>query len=196
MKNNNNLDSLPIVNKRNYILFTVGIFLTFLIFGFSDNIRGTAIPRIQAEFFLSELHLGLLLAINSVGYLIGCTLTTSISDKIGIKYSHILGLVLIAVAGVFIFFAPNFPLVMASFFAMSFGFGVVEISVGVLAAKIFTKNTGTMMNLAHFAFGAGSVIAPMISTTIMMARFGSQIASWRYVYLIALSFALIPTVLF
>jgi len=181
-------------HKRNFVLFTIAIFASFAIFGIADNIRGTVIPRIQAEFLLSELHLGLMLAINSSGYLIGCLITASIAKRIGIKYCHVLGLLLIAIAGVCIFFSQSFIMVVASLFLLNFAFGIMEIAVGVIAAKTFTENTGTMMNLAHFAFGAGAVFAPLISTSIMAAQFGDLVSSWRYVYLIALSFALIPMI--
>jgi len=180
--------------KRNYILFTIAIFASFAIFGLSEGIRGPAVPRIQAEFMLTELHLGLLLALSSAGYLVACTLTAKLAGKIGIRYCHVLGLILISLSGVSIFFAPSFIMVLVGFFLMNIGFGALDIATGVLSAKIFVKNTGTMMNLTHFAFGAGAVIAPIISTSIMTARFADQVSSWRYVYLIALSFALIPAI--
>jgi len=192
MENNNPHDGA--INKRNYILLTIAIFMSFAIFGLSEGIRGPAIPRIQAEFLLTELHLGLLLAIGSTGYLFACTLTAKLAKKIGIRQCHILGLVLISLSGVSIFFAPNFATVLIGFFLMHIGFGSLDITTGVLSAKIFTKNTGTMMNLTHFAFGAGAVFAPIISTSIMTAQFADSVASWRYVYLIALAFALVPVI--
>ncbi|MCL2365421.1 MAG: MFS transporter [Oscillospiraceae bacterium] len=180
--------------KRNYILFTIAIFASFAIFGIGETIRGTAMPRIQAEFSLTELHLGLLLAVSSTGYLFACTITPKLAGKIGIRYSHVLGLILIALSGVTIFFAPDFTMVLAGFFLLNVGFGLSDIATSVLAAKIFTKNTGTMMNLAHFSFGAGAIFSPIISTSIMTARFADQVPSWRYVYLIVLAFALIPAI--
>ena len=181
-------------SKRNFILFTIAIFASFAVFGLSDMIRGTVLPRIQADFSLTELHLGIMLAVSSSGYLLTCTLTAALARRIGIKSCHILGLALIVVSGAAIYLAPNFAAVLLGFFLLNLAFGMLEISVGVIAAKIFTKNTGTMMNLAHFAFGAGAVFAPIISTGIMAARFGDQVLSWRHVYLIALCFAIVPVI--
>jgi len=191
---NKNLSSGNGLSKRNFILFTVAIFFTYAIFGMVDTIRGTVLPRIQDEFLLTELHLGIILAVNSAGYLLACTFTASISAKTGIKAAHIVGLLVIAGSGVAIFFAPNFPLLLLAFFVMNFGFGMLEIAVGVIAAKIFTKNTGTMMSIAHFFYGGGSIVSPIIATSIMMARFADQITGWRFVYLIALNLALIPII--
>jgi fucose permease len=51
-----------------------------------------------------------------------------------------------------------------------------------------------MMNLAHFFYGAGAVCSPVVATNLMAASFGEQKLGWRYMYLIILSFALIPII--
>jgi len=181
-------------SRRNYILFTIAIFTSFAVVGVAEIVRGTALPRIQDEFSLTELHLGLLLAASSAGYLIACTFTAALSRKIGIKSCHIIGLSLIVAGGVCIFLSPTFTFLLFGFFILNLSFGTLEIANGVIAAKIFTKNTGTMMNLAHFAYGAGATFAPIISTSIVAVRFSDQISSWRFVYLIALSFAILPMI--
>jgi len=191
-KNGNQIDQPG--GRRNYILFTIAVFASFAIFGLADNIRGTAIPRIQAEFLLTELHLGLLLAASSVGYLVTCTFTAAIARRIGIKTCHIIGLLIIAASGACIYYAPSFATLVLAFFILNLGFGMLEISVGVIAATIFTKKTGTMMNLSHFFYGAGATFSPIISTSIMAARLGDQFFNWRYVYIIVLSFAFVPAI--
>ena len=182
------------VQKRNSLLFTVSIFGTFLIYGFYENLKGTALPRIQADFSITELQLGILLAINSLGYLIACSYTTALAKKISMKVCLIVSLFVVALSGVFICFSPSFAILALSFFVLHLGNGMLEISQGVIAARTFTKNTGAMMNLAHFFFGAGSTFSPIIATSLMAVRFGDTIFGWRYVYLIVLSWALIPAV--
>jgi hypothetical protein len=53
-------DSLPnsSSSRRNYILQLLTVFAGYLIFGFSDNIKGPAIPRIQSDLRLDEMQLG------------------------------------------------------------------------------------------------------------------------------------------
>jgi len=192
MKNNKLSNSSN--EKRNYILFTIAVFSSFAIIGVADILRGAVNTNIQIEFSLTEFQLGMLFAVNAAGYLLGCTVTGFISEKIGIKICHIFGMLLITLGGICIFFSPSFPILLISFFVLNFAFGALEIANGVIAAKIFTKNTGTMMNLAHFSFGAGAVFAPMVSTAIIAAQFGTEITAWRYVYLIATAFALLPII--
>ena len=181
--------------KRSSTLMTIAIFATFFIYGFNEAMKGPALPRIQADFGISEFQLGLLLATNSLGYLIACSYTASLSRKISVKACLIISLVIIAASGALICFSPSYIVLVLSFFVLNLGNGTLEVSQGVIAARTFTKNTGAMMNLAHFFFGAGSTISPIISTSLMAARFGYQILSWRYLYLIILSWALIPAIL-
>ncbi|MDF2891497.1 MAG: major facilitator superfamily 1 [Clostridia bacterium] len=178
----------------NFKILTATIFIGFLIFGFSENIKGPAIPKLQAEFALSELHIGLLLALNSLGYLLACSYTGWLVKKIGIKTTTILCFATMSFAGVLIYFAPNYILFSGSYFVMYLGNGMLEISLGIMAATIFTKNTGTMMNLSHFFYGLSSMIAPLLSTSLMGFSFADKMLGWRGMYLIVLSFSLIPII--
>jgi len=180
--------------RRNYILFTFAVFATFAILGVADNLRGTALPRIQDEFSLTELHLGLLLALNATGYVTACSFTAALARKIGMKTCFYVGLVVVAASGVCICYSPSYAILVVGFFILNLGFGILEISLGVIAATIFTKRTGTMMNLAHFFYGAGATLSPVISTGLIAMRFGDRVFGWRYAYLIILCFALIPVI--
>ena len=181
-----------VVSDNNIRILTATIFIGFLVFGFSENIKGPAIPKIQAEFSLSEFHIGLLLALNSLGYLLACSYTGWMTKKLGIKTTTIVSFMTMAFAGVLIYFAPNYMSFSGSYFVMYLGNGMLEISLGIMAATIFTKNTGTMMNLSHFFYGFSSMIAPLLSSRLMGLSFSNSVLGWRGMYLIVLSFSLIP----
>ena len=183
-------------SKRNYnyIILTIAIFAAYTIFGFSDSAKGVALPRIQAEFKITELQIGLLLTMNIIGYIIACSYTAALARKIGIKASMIAALSVIAGSGIFMSFSSSFVTLVSAFFILNLGFGMLEISLGVIAATTFTKNTGTMLNLSHFFYGAGAVISPIVSIRLMTAHVGEHVLGWRYMYPIILSSALIPAV--
>lgn len=180
------------ITEYNIKILTATIFIGFLVFGFSENIKGPAIPKIQAEFLLSEFHIGLLLALNSLGYLLACSFAGLLVRKMGIKATTVASFMTMAFAGVLIYFAPNYMSFSGSYFVMYLGNGMLEISLGMMAATIFTKNTGTMMNLSHFFYGLSSMIAPLLSTQLMGLSFSNSSLGWRGMYLIVLSFSLIP----
>lgn len=180
------------MTKKNYIVLLLVVFSGFLVFGFSENIKGPAIPRMQADFRLSELQIGLLLSINSLGYLLASMFTGWLSTKTGLKFVCLLAFGSMAVSGVFIYFSAGYTLFTLSYFLMYIGNGILEISLAILAARIFIRNTGTMMNLAHFFYGLSSMAAPFFASIMMgWHMFGAQL-DWRGMYFIMLSLAVLP----
>ena len=177
---------------RNLIFLSLAIFLGFTIFGLSENVKGPAIPPMQLDFDMSETVLGVILALNSFGYLIACVFTATLARRIGFKACLVICLAVMAVSGVAICFAPNIFALAVAFFILYLGNGMLEITLGVMAALIFTTNPGKMINLAHFFYGLGSVVGPVLSVNLMAVRLGETSFGWRYMYMIAMALALIP----
>jgi fucose permease len=178
----------------------ITIFLGYFIFGLSEMVKGPAIPRMQVDLEMDELKIGILLAVNALGYLIACSYTATLARKIGLKRTFMISLVLMVGFGVCIAFSPNYLILALSFFGMYLGNGMIEITLGVMAAVMFTKNTGTMLNLAHFFYGVGGAVGPIISAGLMATKVVAPLSGadgtlgWRYMYLIILSWALIPLI--
>ena len=182
------------MNRRNYILLLLVVFVGFLIFGFSENIKGPAIPRMLADFRLSELQIGLLLALNSLGYLLACGFTGAFAGRFGLKLAVQLAFGSMVVSGFLIYVSSTFTAFSASYFVMYIGNGMLEIALAILSARIFVKNTGMMMNLSHFFYGLSSMVAPLIATYLMgVTLFGVQL-DWRGMYVLMLSLAVIPMI--
>lgn len=130
--------------KRNtiYIMQLVTIFLGFVVFGISENIKGPAIPRIQLAFNLDEGQLGTLLSLNALGYLIACSFTAILVRKWGIKAVSIISFGSMVLSGVLIFLSHTYPLFASSYFLMYIGNGMLEIGLAILGARIFVKTRG------------------------------------------------------
>lgn len=175
-----------------YALQLVTIFLGFIVFGISENIKGPAIPRIQFDFNLNEAQLGSLLSLNALGYLIACSFTAVLVRKWGIKAASILSFSSMLISGVFIFISHTYSLFSASYFLMYIGNGMLEIALAILGARIFVKNTGAMMNLSHAFYGLSSMVAPLIATGVMSVQVFGLMLDWRGMYLVMLSLALLP----
>lgn len=178
--------------KYNYYLLLSIVFGGFLIFGLSENIKGPAIPIIQHDFSLSQSQLGMLLALNSLGYLIACSFTSALSNRIGIKWTGITAFLSMALAGFIIYHSTNYAFLSVSFFLLYIGNGILEIGLGIMAARIFTKNTGTMMNLSHFFYGLSSTVAPTIAASVMGWNISGEDIGWRGMYLLVLLLSLLP----
>lgn len=180
---------------KTYILQLSVIFVGFIIFGFSENIKGPAIPRIQFEFMLSEAQLGSLLALNALGYLIACSFTAFLTRLWGIKRIMVIAFGSMALSGVLIFLSQQYAMFSASYFLMYIGNGMLEIGLAVLGARIFVRNTGMMMNLSHGFYGLSSVVAPLIAAGLMKVHIGDYLLDWRGMYLVMLLLSVIPIVL-
>lgn len=180
--------------SKDYTLHLATIFLGFIIFGISENIKGPAIPRIQFDFRLDEMQIGTLLSLNALGYLIACSFTALLTRKIGIKWVSMAAFGSMAISGVFIFLSHSYPMFTASYFLMYIGNGMLEIGLAILAARIFVRNTGTMMNLSHFFYGISSTVAPMIASGIMTVTVWNHTLDWRGMYLAMLMLSVLPMI--
>jgi fucose permease len=175
-----------------YVMQLATIFIGFVIFGFSENIKGPAIPRIQFDFLLNESQLGTLLALNSLGYLLACTFTAYLTRLWGIRWVTVAAFAVMAASGVFIFGSQYYPAFSASYFLMYIGNGMLEIGLAILGARIFVKNTGTMMNLTHGFYGLASTVAPLMATGLMAVTVNGHTLDWRGMYLFVLLLSVIP----
>ena len=194
MQDGNSKISSSSQKRRDYILFTIATFAAFAVYGLYGHVKGAALPRIQDELDITELQLGLLLAVNAFGYLITCTFTAAIAKIISIKNCMIAALVLVCISGVFISMSKSFPALLAAYFVTSLGNGMLEVSLSIITATTFKKNTGRMMNFAHFFYGLGAIFGPVLSAGLMTARIGGEALGWRRMYLVVFSLALIPAI--
>ncbi|WP_139997363.1 MFS transporter [Paenibacillus paridis] len=190
---NNDLKAKPKISKA-YAMQLATIFLGFIIFGISENIKGPAIPRIQFDFHLDEMQLGTLLSLNALGYLIACSFTAVLTHKLGIKAVSLMAFGLMLISGILIFFSHSYPVFSSSYFLMYIGNGMLEIGLAILGARIFVKNTGTMMNLSHFFYGLSSTVAPMIASGLMSVSLFGHMLDWRGMYLVMLSLSILPMI--
>jgi len=182
------------IQRTNYIILLLVVFGGFFVFGLSENIKGPALPRMQSDFTLSELQLGFLLSLNSLGYLLACSFTGWLSLKIGIRATGIIAFVSMAISGILMYASTNYAFLSASYFLLYIGNGMLEIGLGIMAARIFTKNTGAMMNLSHFFYGFSSTVAPLLASSMMgWSAFGHPFG-WRGMYLIVLMLSLLPVI--
>ncbi|MEH7084118.1 MFS transporter [Neobacillus drentensis] len=181
-------------HRFNYIVLLFVVFGGFLIFGLSENIKGPALPIMQSDFKLKESQLGVLLSLNSLGYLLACSFTSSLSNKVGIKWTGILAFISMVLAGIFMYLSNGYTSLTLSYFMLYLGNGILEIGLGIMAARIFTKNTGTMMNLSHFFYGLSSIVAPVLGASMMGWDVLGGELGWRGMYLMILSLAILPII--
>jgi len=185
-------DSRP---RSQIVILTITIFAGYFIFGLSEMVKGPAIPRIQADLNIGEFEVGLLLACNAFGYLIACSFAAQIARKIGMKRLFMISMLVMVLSGFMIRSSNSFAMLMVGFFVLYLGNGAVEITLGVMAAVTYTKRTGQMLNLAHTFYGVGAAVGPIVAAALMTAQIraiSDEPLGWHGMYLVVLSWALIP----
>lgn len=180
--------------KRNHYYMLATVFVGFLVFGFSENVKGPAMPRIQADFELDAFQVGTLLSFNSIAYLLACTFTAQLTRKFGIKAISIASFGFMALSGVFIYLTATYTGLAGAYFFMYVGNGMLEIVLAILSARLFVKNTGMMMNLAHFFYGLSSIVAPMLASGLMNLTVGGVMLDWRGMYAAVMLLSLLPMI--
>lgn len=180
--------------KRNDYFMLATVFVGFLVFGFSENVKGPAIPRIQTDFQLDAFQIGTLLSFNSIAYLLACTFTAVLTRKFGIKVISVASFGFMALSGIFIYLSSTYTELAGAYFFMYVGNGMLEIVLAILSARLFVKNTGMMMNLAHFFYGLSSIVAPMLASGLMNVTIGGVLLDWRGMYLVVMLLSIIPMI--
>ncbi|WP_238392293.1 MFS transporter [Paenibacillus antri] len=168
------------------------VFVGYLIFGISENMKGPALPRMQEDFRLEEWQLGLLLAFNSLGFLLACSFAGRVVQTIGLRTACLLTFGFMAASGWLIGSAQGFVPFAGAFFFFYVWNGLLEIALAVLSARLFTKNTGFMMNLSHFFYGLSSTGAPLAATGMMAWSVGGEALGWRGMYTVLLLTCALP----
>lgn len=103
-------------SKRNYIWQLLTVYLGFVLFGLSENIKGPAIPRMQLSFQLDEAQIGTILSLNSLGYLIACTFTGLLVRRFGIKSTTIIAFASMLISGVLVWLSHSYTWLIGSNF--------------------------------------------------------------------------------
>lgn len=182
-------------DKKPQWLPFAAILMTFMFFGISENIKGPALPLIQTDLQITEWQVGLLLSINSLGFLISCLFAAPLIRKIEAKAVLILSLLGMTLGGVAIYLSKSYAAFSFAYFAMYLTNGTLEIVLSILAARMFTTNTAIMMGISHFCYGLGSTIAPLCASFLMGKSVGGHPLGWQGMYLIMLGLGVVPIVL-
>jgi fucose permease len=168
------------MKKTNRLLIILA-FLCMVIFGFVENLKGTIIPPVRAEFGVSYGNIGIMLLVGSLGYLVATFLGGFAGDRFGLKKVMVTGFMVLMISCVGFLYANSFIMVVILLFFVNVAFGCFEVAVNSLGAVIFVRNAAVMMNLVHLFYGLGSSVGPKYAGTLIENNF-----SWRYVYFYAI----------
>ena len=165
------------VSKNTIWLMTSGAFFAFFVFGFSDNLKGPALPALLQDLHFSYSMGGTILLGAYVGFMIATLSTGFLADVVGQKVVLIMAGICLAL-GVIGFSGFQEPLLLTlSMTVLGFGLGSVELGCNSLIVKMHSSDKGRYLNLMAVMHGMGSMIAPLYAGWLLVGNL-----SWRSIY--------------
>lgn len=170
----------PMKNKNQKfiaLLITAGCFLSFFVFGFTDNLKGPTLPEMVKELNISYGTSGNIFFGQYFGFLITSFIAGLLADRYGLKTVLLIAGVLLAI-GVSGYSSFQSTVVLAgSLFLIGLGLGAIELGANATIVQIHPQQKGLFLNLMAVMHGLGSLIAPLFAGWLL----GLNI-SWRIIY--------------
>jgi FHS family glucose/mannose:H+ symporter-like MFS transporter len=158
-------------------LLTAGAFFAFFVFGFTDNLKGPALPALLQDLHFNYSLGGTILLGVYLGFMAATLSTGFLADAVGQKAVLVLAGVCLAI-GVGGFSSFSSPVVLMIFTAvLGFGLGSLELGCNALIVSLHSADKGRYLNLMAVLHGMGSMLAPLYAGWLLAAG-----GSWRAVY--------------
>lgn len=151
-------------------------FLAFISLGLPDGLLGVAWPSLSDDFAVPLDALGLLVAIQTSGYLLSSFLSGRLLRVTSIGV--VLAVSTLAAASALLGFSLStaWPLLLAFGFLAGLAGGAIDAGLNAYGATHFSAR---VLNWLHASFGVGTTIGPLIVTAVL-----SSGEVWRLAYVI------------
>ena len=164
-------------SKTTIFLLTAGCFLSFFVFGFTDNLKGPTLPAMLAELNISYGTGGNIFFGEYFGFLIATLITGILADRFGLKSVILLAGVFLGIGvGGYSFFQSAI-LLSGSLFVLGLGLGALELGPNAIIVSLHHERKGLYLNLMAVLHGLGSLVAPLFAGWLL-----SLSVSWRVIY--------------
>lgn len=164
-------------SKNTIFLLTAGCFLSFFVFGFTDNLKGPTLPAMLAELNITYGTGGNIFFGEYLGFLIATLITGILADRFGLKSVILLAGVFLGIGvGGYSFFQSAI-LLSGSLFVLGMGLGALELGPNAIIVSLHHERKGLYLNLMAVLHGLGSLIAPLFAGWLLSINM-----SWRLIY--------------
>ncbi|KUO97450.1 MFS transporter [Ferroacidibacillus organovorans] len=151
--------------------------VTMTLFGALDMIRGVVALSLRVEYALSDAHLGMLLSVSAVGYLVASLISGWVTERVGIKRGVTTGLFLMVIGVGLTAFAPSLAALAVGYALSGLGAGTMEIGTNALIPLVAERQQARYFNALHACYGLGATLSPFLVAWSLRA-----LHSWRMPY--------------
>jgi len=164
-------------SKNTIWLLTIGAFFAFLVFGFSDNLKGPTLPALLQDLKFNYAVGGTILLGAYLGFMAASLSAGLLADTVGQKAVLVLAGTCLAI-GVLGYSSFSSPILLTlSMAILGFGMGSLELGCNSLIVSLHAQDKGRYLNLMAVLHGLGATIVPLYAGWLLAAN-----VSWRTVY--------------
>ena len=168
--------------KHNMGLVLFLTYLMFLMFAMTTDAVGVIIPKIIEEFKLSMAQAGAFHYSTMSGIALSGLFLGSLADKLGRKWSIVVGLIAYAVACLAFAIVNHFAFFLILLFISGAAIGVFKTAAIALIGDLTNSSQQhtKIMNMVEGFFAIGAIIGPWLVTQLLLNG-----ASWKWLYMFA-----------
>ena len=154
---------MPKLTRRQLIILTLGGFLSYLLFGMFDSMRGATLSVLLTDLDLSYTAGGSVVMGQYAGYFAATLLVGILADRTGPKFTLVLAAcsLIFGVAGYAA--SSGLPALIAFIFFIGIGLGSLELGGCNIIAAIYKEKKGRYLNILAAIAGCGAFVTPMIA---------------------------------
>ena len=149
-----------------------------LIIGITAGIFSPLIPLIASDLKVGLEYIGTVISLSTIGLLFIALFIGNLIDILGFKRVIILGIILILLGEIGLFFSHSYLILIIFYFILSSGLGIIDISTLSLVGYFSSENKLKNLIKTSIAYVIGDVIAPLLISLILKIRL-----TWQFIYI-------------
>lgn len=168
------------MNFKNKYIPTIIVLIVMVIMATAEGFINIFGNTIKSEFLLNDTRYSLMFTLGSIAYLISNYIGGILCNKIGQKILLIAGLFGAILGNIILAKSINFNMFILGFVLIQFFLGMMAISINTIIPLIWITGQAIIMNLTHFAYGAGLSVTQKLSGILL-----SNNITWRKIYVMS-----------
>jgi len=175
------------VNNRQR--WTLAIFTFVVGDAIALQMRGAVLPRVAADFDVSEALLGLVAPAGTLGFLLAVLAVGLAAGHLPVRRTMLGGIGVAMVALISMAVAPIYVLFLGFLLVQGTADGVGRALDRPALSHLYPAQRGRTFNLYAMAWAVGGASAPILANVVI------AVASWRFVFPIVAALFVVPVVL-
>ena len=168
---------MTVKERQTTLIVTIGAFFAFLIFGFTDNLKGPILPVLLEEFSLSYAQGSNILLMLYLGFMLSILGSGFIAGKYGNRNVILLAGIILSSSAAGMSMVQDQIFLYPLYFAVGIALGGIEIGSNGAITDLYHENSGKYLNLLAVFHGAGAMAAPWIVGILL-----EKGITWQNVY--------------